>query len=327
MNHGRSHMLMSKEELIKESKKQNYKPEILEKVYLLLKVFQQFMTVPYLKERLALKGGTALNLFCYDSIKRLSVDIDLNYIGALDKKTMLEERKILQDAMYRILQSSGFKQDRAPSHYAGGKLEWLYDSAFGSKGTLQIDLNYMYRQTLWPVTYRASKISGYENWLVPVLDIHELAAGKLSALFDRRVSRDLYDAQYLLNHIDLDIEKLQTAFVIYVAMTKINLNDIHPDYIQCDYKDVKNRLFPVMCQKDLPKTPDRLKKWSEELLYELKKGLRLLLPLQESQKEFINQVRNSGVIKPNLITADSDLLEKIPLQPGLLWAIECAKKV
>ena len=44
---------------------------------------------PFLKERLVLKGGTALNLFFFD-LPRLSVDIDLNYIGQLDRQDMQE---------------------------------------------------------------------------------------------------------------------------------------------------------------------------------------------------------------------------------------------
>jgi len=72
-------MLTSKEALLKEAKEKGYKPEILEKVYRLLDTLQQFTSIPYLKERLVLKGGTALNLFYFDSMPRLSVDIDLNY--------------------------------------------------------------------------------------------------------------------------------------------------------------------------------------------------------------------------------------------------------
>lgn len=78
-------MLNSKEQLMSQARAGGYKPEILAKVYRLLDVFQQIMAVPFLQERLVLKGGTALNLFCFEQLPRLSVDIDLNYIGALDR--------------------------------------------------------------------------------------------------------------------------------------------------------------------------------------------------------------------------------------------------
>lgn len=52
----------------------------LEKVLHLLQLLDALRAHPYLKTRLALKGGTALNLFEFD-VPRLSVDIDLNYVG------------------------------------------------------------------------------------------------------------------------------------------------------------------------------------------------------------------------------------------------------
>ena len=89
INHGKKKRLSSKEQLMKQAHTEGYKPEILEKVYRLLDVFQQIISVPFLKERMALKGGTALNLFCLANLPRLSVDIDLNYIGSLDREIML----------------------------------------------------------------------------------------------------------------------------------------------------------------------------------------------------------------------------------------------
>lgn len=44
--------MMSKDVLLREARANNYKPEILEKVYRLLTTLDQFMSVPYLRERL-----------------------------------------------------------------------------------------------------------------------------------------------------------------------------------------------------------------------------------------------------------------------------------
>jgi len=49
----------------------------LETVFRLVDLRRSINSHPFLRPRLALKGGTALNLFALD-VPRLSVDIDLN---------------------------------------------------------------------------------------------------------------------------------------------------------------------------------------------------------------------------------------------------------
>lgn len=95
--------MMSKEVLKKQAKDFHYKLENYEKVYKLLFVLEKIMEVPYLKERLVLKGGTALNLFYFDPVPRLSVDLDLNYIGYIDRAEMFKEKKLISEAINQIL--------------------------------------------------------------------------------------------------------------------------------------------------------------------------------------------------------------------------------
>ncbi len=176
----------SKESLIRLAKNFNYKPEMLEKAYRLLVILKQIMSVPYLKNRLVLKGGTALNLFVFDEIPRLSVDIDLNYIGQVDKSTMMEERQIVNEAIENIFRQNKFELYRNSNFHAGGKMVWRYSSVLGQGGNIEIDLNYMYREPLWPCVLQKPKLDLMGDFIVPVLDIHELAAGKLAAFFTRQ---------------------------------------------------------------------------------------------------------------------------------------------
>jgi hypothetical protein len=46
------------------------------------------------------------------------VDIDLNYIGAPDKKTMLEERPKVDNAMRAVCQREGFMVRQSPTEHA-----------------------------------------------------------------------------------------------------------------------------------------------------------------------------------------------------------------
>lgn len=59
-------MKISKELLIRESGKTGFRAEILEKVWRLMNVLEGIQAHPFLRERLVLKGGTALNLFIFE---------------------------------------------------------------------------------------------------------------------------------------------------------------------------------------------------------------------------------------------------------------------
>ena len=87
-------MQTSERELTREANETGFRPEIMEKVWHLMSILDGISIHPFLKDRLVLKGGTALNLFFFDfDLPRLSVDIDLNYIGQLDRQKMLLERQ------------------------------------------------------------------------------------------------------------------------------------------------------------------------------------------------------------------------------------------
>ncbi len=123
--------MMSKAELLKVARTCCYKPSILEKVRQLLNTLGQISQIDFLKNRLVLKGGTALNLFHFDHVPRLSVDIDLNYIGKLNKGDMLQEKPLINDAIEKILIQNQLQQYRNPSNHAGGKMVWRYPSVLG----------------------------------------------------------------------------------------------------------------------------------------------------------------------------------------------------
>lgn len=100
-------MHLNQLDLVQLSKKAGFRAEILEKVMRLVELLNELFDNTFLKQRLVLKGGTALNLFYFD-LPRLSVDIDLNYIGSVDRNTMLEERKELEAILFTLCERSGF---------------------------------------------------------------------------------------------------------------------------------------------------------------------------------------------------------------------------
>ena len=99
------------------SSQTGFRMETLEKVVRLGEVMSDIAKHPLLSRVLLLKGGTALNL-CFGEPRRLSVDLDFNYVGHLDRKAMLAERPTRDEG--RLLPerqalgvSSRFVHDRA----------------------------------------------------------------------------------------------------------------------------------------------------------------------------------------------------------------------
>lgn len=72
-----------------------FPPQTVDKVNRLFDLLQELSNHPDLRGKLAMHGGTALNLFVFD-ILRLSVDIDLSYVGAIDLDEMLRERPLIE---------------------------------------------------------------------------------------------------------------------------------------------------------------------------------------------------------------------------------------
>ena len=116
-----------------------HQPGTVEKVLRLLDLLVELNRDPFLGGRLVLKGGTALNVFHLD-LDRLSVDIDLNYIGGLDRAVMMRERQDVDAAINRLLGSLGYGVRRQPDEHAGGKWSSRFNSALGGNATLEVDI-------------------------------------------------------------------------------------------------------------------------------------------------------------------------------------------
>jgi predicted nucleotidyltransferase component of viral defense system len=311
-------MKISRQKLQAEAQTTGFRPEVLEKAIHLLNLLEGFRSHPFLKGRLALKGGTALNLFLFD-LPRLSVDIDLNYIGAADRETMMAERPKVEQAVEAVCAREGLQTVRVPSDHAGGKWRLRYDSALGEGGNLELDLNFMFRVLLWPVEPLDSKPLGtYRATRIPVLDIHELAAGKLAALLARSASRDLFDAHLLLTQSHLDEAKLRLGFVLYGAMNRRDWREVRASDVALDAKDVENQLVPVI-RKDYLADAGKQRKWAEGMLKECRHGLKKVLPLAKGEKAFLDRLLDEGELEPSLLTSDPSMIERIKSHPLLQW--------
>lgn len=317
-------MKISEQELIREATKTGFRPEILEKVWHLMSLLDGINVHPFLKDKLALKGGTALNLFLFD-LPRLSVDIDLNYIGKINKEEMLQDRPLVEKALEAVFQREGMGIRRIPQKHAGGKWQLRYESALGGGGNLEIDLNFMFRMPLCELNKQHSHTIGERQTTeILLLDIHELGAGKLAALFSRHASRDLFDTHELLTKQPLDFEKFRTICLLYGAVSNKDWRTLSPEVLQFDKKELQQQLIPVL-RKGAFGDGLQWENLTNQLLNYCKNSLKLLFPLREHELHFLDRLLDDGVIEPSLITNDHALVEKINKSPALLWKAELSR--
>jgi len=318
-------MDISRESLLKESEQMGFRPEILEKVWRLMGVLEEINIHPLLRNRLVLKGGTALNLFVLD-LPRLSVDIDLNYIGAQDRETMMKERPQIEKALETVFERQKLIVRRIPDKHAGGKWRLQYNSSLAQQGTLEVDLNFMFRIPLWDVQRHISKSAGTRKiGEILILDVHELAAGKFTALFARHAARDLFDAHHLLTTVPFDPSRLRLAFVLYVGMSSMDWRTISSENLSYDGQEFHNQLLPVSSQKNLFLQRDA-QKWADRMIQECRQKFQLLLPFSEHEKEFLHSLSENGEIRASLLTNDSAMKTKIEHLPLLKWRAQLALK-
>ena len=311
-------MRLTANELAREAAATGFQTEPLEKVILLLELLEAIRSHPFLKERMALKGGTALNLFRFD-VPRLSVDIDLNYVGAVDREGMLADRAKIEKALHAVCGRVGVQPRRVPFDHAGGKWRLNFNRVAGGTSTLEMDVNFLLRTPLWPVERVDSRPVGpFHATDIPVLDIHELAAGKLAALLSRTASRDLFDASQLLRGGGFDAAKLRLACLVYGGTSRKDWRTASVDNITVDAADAGAILLPLLRGRETPNRKD-LAKWTQALMTDCRELLSMVLPLAAHELKFLERLNGKGEVVPDLITDDQRIQDIIRAHPGLLW--------
>ena len=317
-------MRLSPERLAAEAEATGFRPDFLEKAVQLLGLLEAIQSHPFLRGKLALKGGTALNLFVFD-VPRLSVDIDLNYVGAEDREAMLEERPKLEEAVQAVFSRQDLGVRRIPQDHAGGKWSLRYPTAAGQSGRIDVDINYMYRVPLWPTTTMDSHwLGGWRATGIPVMDIHELAAGKVAALLSRRRARDLFDSRQVLSMRGLDLQRLRMAFVVYGAMVRRDWRTVSDQDVAFDPSELSGQLVPAL-RIGAVQVPDAIG-YGNNLVDECRKALDALLPFNDAERAFLDLLLEEGKIDAALLTPDGVLQERIQAQPLLEWKAQNVRR-
>ncbi len=311
-------MKFSSSEILPISSSSGFRAEMVEKVLHLLNLLNALNSHPFLKGKWVLKGGTALNLFVLD-LPRLSVDIDLNYIGALNREEMLTDRPKIEQAAQAVFSREGFTIKRVPDEHAGGKWRLNYQSFTGQSGNLEVDLNFMFRQPLWDVRSADSHPLGdFQAKSIPVLDLHELAAGKVAALLARGQARDIFDCHQILNMTDLERDRLRIAFVVYGGMNRKDWRTVSIKNVGFNTAELARQLVPTLHVRAIQGQSSPTE-YGAQLEDECRKALSAVLPFTDAERKFLDLLLDKGEIDATILTADTALQKRIQRQPLLEW--------
>lgn len=306
-------MRLSRESLEEASGRLGFQVAALEKVVRLVGFLQAFSEHPTLKEALALKGGTALNLFVFD-LPRLSVDIDLNYVGEQDLAAMQAARPGIEADIALIARRLQLRVQAPKFGHALTSWTLGYTNVLGSQDSLKVEVNYLYRVPLFDLVRRDSHPSlPLQATNVLTVSDYELAAGKLTALIARRASRDLWDAHLLLTTREWNIIQLRQAFVLYGAMNIEDWRKIGIEDIDKASERIAADVLPLL------RLPAAEGLEAGRLLAETKKALGVVLPLNDSEQAFLESLLGGGEITPELLGIEGPLAERARLHPALRW--------
>lgn len=162
---------------------------------------------------LALKGGTAINLFFRD-LPRLSVDLDLTYVKvAVRDESLAAIRESLERVAGGVVQNVRGASVEKPS-IAEGKIIVREGNA-----RVKVEVNTVLRGTVRSALRtraRPRTEDVFGDLEATVVSFDDCFAGKIVATLDRQHPRDLFDTRELLAKEGLT-KPLVDAFVVYLV--------------------------------------------------------------------------------------------------------------
>ncbi len=294
---------------------QRFQAETVEKVLRLKHILVEFRRHPAMEGKLVLKGGTALNLFYLD-LARLSVDVDLNYIGQVEREAMLSERPIIAKAVEQVCGALGYQVQRGNDDYALATWTLGYRNHAGRPDHVQIEINFLYRACAQaPEVRTSSRFRDEAECSFLVLGIEELLAGKLTAMIDRQHPRDLYDLyRFKKENKPHDSELLRKLAVLFGSALPHDLRTYTLE--RCERvlaADVGTLLYPLLRANDRPAAGEML---------DLVRPIVASILDPETENAYLEAIAAGRYEPQQLFRGKDEMVERVRRHPALLWKAE-----
>ena len=306
----------------RQAKELGFVRDTFEKVCRLADVLKFFENDDILSSNLALKGGTAINLTIFN-LPRLSVDIDLDFSENISRDEMLEKRPIITERISKYMSANGYVlSGKSKQHHALDSFVFEYQNAGGMKDNIKIEINYMIRCHILPVTRRKVNLPwlSEELYVLSVTPM-EIFASKIVALLNRTAPRDLYDIHNLLELELFDESEQDMLKKCVVFYSCIGSETVHKEFTfesldKMPQNKIKTDLLPVLrfgAYFDLKPAREKVTDYLKEILV-----------LTPQEKEFI-ECFDKGEYKPELIF-EGYMLNNVSAHPMAIWKCNKTKE-
>ena len=309
----------TKKEVVMLAQELNVQKQTLERVLRLIDVLKFINTDEYLKEKLALKGGTAINLSFYNCT-RLSVDIDFDYIGSIEREQMISDRALIEAKLLSYMQESNiqYRSDKTKKTHALDSFVFNYSNMFNAIDMIKVEINYMNRIHLFECEKRTITLQLKDKVEVFVLNKLDLFASKVNALINRTTIRDIYDVNNMIINktIENDEFNLFKKCVIFYSL----LSSFDKANIKVLFEECKNRMNAFI-GKRVPQYLTATLKQNEE--FDINNAVNNISDLLDNILKSLTGNEITFIKSfPNVIVDlfDNDLIaEKVKKHPMIIW--------
>ena len=288
----------------------------VEKVMRLIDILEAVFSTKW-KDKLVLKGGTAINMF-YMGMPRLSVDIDLDYTGT-SREEMLADKEALAIYLKDSLFQKNYSLSNASKSYFGlDSYVFQYLNNAGNRDVIKVEINYLDRTHIFPVNRKTVDVLGYKGEIeISVLNEYELYGSKLAALIDRSKPRDVYDVYRMIQSRLLeDTEILKKCLIFYNCVGgDASVLDFHTDKFNAMSKRDFDRMLKPMLSKSA-------KFDYKTAIDEIQQYLDKLLCFTAEERLFVEEFRDKNY-SPEKLFDNHSIALRLAWHPMAFW--KCGK--
>lgn len=260
----------------------------------------------------ALKGGTAINLFVRN-MPRLSVDIDLTFLPVLEREISLN---LINNKMNSIATNLKKKISEAQVKIVNTSDQICRCIQLSDgKNAIKIEINHILRGNVNPCKRLSLCKNAQEDFKafvnVQCLHFNDIYAGKICAALSRQHPRDLFDIKLLLDHEGISNE-LKKTFIVYLISGNRPLSDM----LNPSFKNVRKEFdIEFSGMNFIPVEYEELEEARKKLIDQLKTAL------SEEEKRFLISFK---IGEPEWSLLGIPDIEKLP---AIKWKLNNIRKM